>query len=100
MRLRAFDGQPLFLVGMMGAGKSTVGPLVAAKLRRRFVDLDAVIEHDAGATVREVWDAEGEEEFRKREAAALAKVASEGAQVIALGGGAPCFGDNAEVLAR
>jgi len=85
---------PLFLIGFMAAGKTSVGRAIAASSGRRFVDLDDVIA-EAGVPVAALV-ARDEPAFRKREAAALAAViaqASEGA-VIATGGGAAAYGDN------
>ena len=76
----------LWLVGMMGAGKSTVGPLVAEGLGRPFVDLDEVIAAAAGRSIPAVFAAEGEAGFRRREAAALEAAAGTEA-VVACGGG-------------
>jgi shikimate kinase len=90
--------RPIFLVGFMGCGKSTVGLLLAAKLERRFVDLDAVIEEEAHMTVAEIFFSEREAGFRAREAAALRRVAAQGPQVIAVGGGAPAHGDNMDFM--
>jgi shikimate kinase len=84
----------LFVIGFMGTGKSTVGRLLAARLERRFVDLDERVEAEAQATIPEIFAAEGEAGFRAREAALLGDVLKEGAQVVAVGGGTPCFGDN------
>jgi shikimate kinase len=86
----------VFLIGFMATGKSTVGALLAQRLGTRFVDLDGRIEQDAGATVVELFASEGEAAFRAREQKALAEVIAEGAQVVAVGGGAPVFGDNLE----
>jgi shikimate kinase len=69
----------LWLVGLMGSGKSTVGPLVAARLGLPFIDLDAEVASAAGRSVAEVFAAEGEAGFRRREAAALATVAGKAA---------------------
>jgi len=89
------DGRPLFLIGFMGAGKSTVGQLIAARLGRAFVDVDERIELTAGATVAEIWAAEGEAGFRARERTEVRRVCDAGApDVIAAGGGAPASGDN------
>ena len=55
------------LVGFMGSGKSTVGPQLAERLKRPFVDLDDVIEADAGQSVAEIFSNEGEAGFRERE---------------------------------
>lgn len=72
---------------MMGAGKSTVGPALAARLGRPFVDTDHEVERTAGATVAEIFSREGEEGFRERERAAIEAAGRQGA-VVALGGGA------------
>jgi shikimate kinase / 3-dehydroquinate synthase len=90
------DPSPVFLIGFMATGKSTVGRLAAERLGRRFVDLDDVIEERAGRRIGEIFRQEGEEGFRRREAQALAVVAGEPDAVVACGGGAPCFGDNLE----
>ena len=90
--------RPIFMIGFMGTGKTTVGLLLAAKLERRFVDLDAVIEEEAHMTVAEVFFNEREAGFRAREAAALRRVAAQGPQVIAVGGGAPAQGDNMDFM--
>lgn len=72
----------------MGSGKTTVGPLVAARLGWRFVDVDDVIEAEAGATIAEIFARHGEAAFREREHAAIASLAQADALVLALGGGA------------
>ena len=75
------------LVGLPGAGKSTVGPLVAAALGRPFVDLDAELERRVGASVAEQFAGEGEPAFRRREAELSAELARGGGAVLAPGGG-------------
>ena len=77
----------MWLVGMMGAGKSSVGPLLAARLGRPFVDLDRAIEQAGGHSVAALFANEGEAGFRKREREAVEAVAGR-QQVVALGGGA------------
>jgi len=72
----------------MGSGKTTVGPLVAARLGWSFVDVDDVIEAEAGATIAELFARHGEAAFRDREHAAIARLAAGDALVLALGGGA------------
>lgn len=81
------ETRPLWLVGMMGAGKSTLGPVIAARLRRRFVDTDQEIERRARASIPGIFEAEGESGFRVREAEVVASLEGSGA-VVALGGGA------------
>src|ERR1700683_4779598 len=78
----------IVLTGFMGSGKSTVGPLLARQLGWKFVDADDVIAAEAGATIPEIFAREGEAAFRERERAAIARLASEDALVLALGGGA------------
>jgi shikimate kinase len=78
----------IVLTGFMGSGKTTVGPLVAARLGWRFVDVDDVIEAEAGATIAELFARHGETAFREREQAAIARLAAGDALVLALGGGA------------
>jgi len=82
---------------MMGAGKSTVGPALAARLGRPFVDTDQEVERVAGATVAEIFSREGEAGFRERERAAI-DAASQQAAVVALGGGAIVQPDAADRL--
>jgi len=77
----------LWLVGMMGAGKSSVGARLAARLVWPFVDLDQAIEQTAGRSVAELFASEGEAGFRKREREAIEALAGTAA-VVALGGGA------------
>ncbi len=82
------------LVGFMGSGKSTVGPHLAQRLERPFVDLDDVIEADAGRSVAEIFSSEGEAGFRERESRCLRRVLEEEGMVVAVGGGAPMREDN------
>lgn len=75
------------LVGLPGAGKSTVGPLVAARLGWRFVDLDGAIAHRAGLPVTEIFATGGEATFRRLEREETATLAGERDLVLAPGGG-------------
>jgi shikimate kinase len=78
----------IVLTGFMGSGKSTAGPLLAARLGWRFVDVDDVIEAEAGAKIAELFAREGEAAFREREHEAIAKLVEGEELVLALGGGA------------
>jgi shikimate kinase len=88
----------LFLVGFMGAGKSTVGPLVAASLARSFYDLDDLIQARAGKTVADIFREDGEGEFRRLESQELDRCRRLEPSVIALGGGAFTFEENREIV--
>jgi len=89
----------LVLVGLMGAGKSTVGAACATRLGRPFVDTDRVVEAAAGRSVREIFDAEGEDAFRALERDAVRQVATDtDPAVIACGGGVAVDPENRAVL--
>ena len=78
----------IVLIGMMGAGKSSVGRRLAAKLSVPFRDADAEIEAAAGCTITEIFDRLGEAEFRKGEQRVILRLLAEGPHVLAAGGGA------------
>jgi shikimate kinase/3-dehydroquinate synthase len=90
----------VFLIGFMAAGKTTVGRLAAKSLGVPFVDLDDVIESTTSTPVREIFATQGEAEFRRLEAQALADVIGGPPSVVATGGGAPCFGENLAAMRR
>lgn len=96
----AGDARHVFLVGFMGAGKSTVGKMLAEKLGRPFVDLDARIEAAAGARVREVFEKIGESGFRRLERDALESLESQEPAVVACGGGIVTVDENRSTLRR
>jgi shikimate kinase len=83
-----FPLRRIVLTGFMGSGKSTAGPLIAARLGWDFVDADDVIEAEAGAKIAAIFASEGEAAFRERERAAVARLAGGERLVLALGGGA------------
>ena len=77
------------LIGFMGSGKSTVGPVLAGRLGWEFVDLDTLVEARAGCPISAVFEEHGEERFRALESACLRDAAMRRRVVIATGGGAP-----------
>ena len=85
---RALGRRSVVLVGMMGAGKSSVGRRLAARLGVPFVDADAEIESAAGMTIAEIFAQHGESYFRAGEARVIARLLEQGPQVLATGGGA------------
>jgi shikimate kinase len=89
----------VYLVGMMGAGKTTVGRLLARRLKLRFLDSDHEIERRCGAAVPLIFDIEGEAGFRARESAVLAELAALEGVVLATGGGAVLAEENRRRLA-
>jgi len=93
----------VFLIGFMGAGKTSVGQALARRLGWRFVDLDQRIEMRASQTIPEIFDRWGEEAFRGLETAALRELLAELGHglplVVALGGGVPVGEENAALLA-
>ena len=89
----------IFLVGMMGAGKSTVGRLLARRLKLRFLDSDHEIERRCGVKIPLIFEIEGEAGFRSREAQLIAELSAENAIVLATGGGAVLSAENRRRLA-
>jgi len=81
------EGLNLYLVGMMGSGKSSAGRHLAQQLGYRFLDADTTLEQVAGRPIPELFATEGEEGFRRLEAAVLNQIASWHSLVVATGGG-------------
>ncbi len=90
--------ETLYLVGPMGAGKTTIGRHLAKFLQREFVDLDAEIEVRCGADIPWIFDVEGEQGFRDRESALLQEVAGRQGLVVATGGGIVLRAENRLLL--
>jgi len=86
--VRLLAGRPLVLVGMMGAGKTTVGRRVANRLQRTFRDSDEEIERAAHMTIPEIFAQRGEAEFRAGETRVISRLLKEDDLVLATGGGA------------
>src|SRR5215475_11851623 len=85
--LAALGVRLIVLVGMMGAGKSTIGRRLSARLNLPFVDADTEIEAAAGMTIPEIFEAHGEPHFRDGEARVIARLLDNGPGVLATGGG-------------
>lgn len=81
------DQDNIYLVGLMGAGKTTIGRQLAKKMGRRFFDSDHEIEARTGVRIPTIFEIEGEAGFRRREAQVIAELAAEREIVLATGGG-------------
>jgi shikimate kinase len=92
------DFAPIFLVGFMGAGKTTVGRALARRLGYDFFDLDEMIQRRAGKSVKQIFSDSGEAEFRRLEAAAIQSCRDYRKAVVALGGGTYVSEANRDML--
>ncbi len=91
--------EKVFLVGYMGAGKTSLGKRLANKLSLQFLDLDLYIEEREGYTVREIFQNEGESYFRKVEHSIIQSICSDDTKwLVSTGGGTPCFHENMELM--
>jgi shikimate kinase len=90
----------IYLTGFMGSGKSTIGPILANTLGWDFFDLDKLIENKAGKKIREIFDQEGENYFRKLETETLKEISESHNIIISLGGGAIANKENLEILKK
>ena len=88
----------IFLIGYMGAGKTTLGRPLAQKLGAAFCDLDECIEEHYGKTISEIFAEKGEDAFRTIERNILQEVVKLENVVVSCGGGTPCFFDNMEMM--
>lgn len=90
----------LWLLGLSGSGKTTIGPLLAGKLHLPFHDTDEIIAQSASLTIPTIFSREGEAGFRRRETAALREMKTKGPAVIACGGGAVLAEENRKIMQR
>jgi shikimate kinase len=88
----------LFLIGLPGSGKSTIGKELSRKLNYQLIDTDDVICKKEGCSIEEIFANKGEDYFRKVEAAALKEVIKTDKAIISTGGGTPCFFNNMEMI--
>ncbi len=88
----------IFLVGLMGAGKSTIGRQLARELGKQFRDSDSEIEKRTGVSIDVIFDIEGEQGFRRRETGMLQELVEERGIVLATGGGAILASENRQLL--
>ena len=90
--------RPIFLIGYMGCGKTTLGEALARELKMPYIDLDELIEHTCGKTIIQIFDELGEDRFREIETDALHAVAAMTDIIVGCGGGTPCNGDNMALM--
>ena len=88
----------IFLLGFMGCGKSTVGPILATRLSRLFFDIDDIDEQSSRRTIRQIFVSDSEAEFRRLETKTISDCALLAPAVIALGGGAFAFEGNRNTI--
>lgn len=89
----------IFLIGLPGSGKTTIGRALAERLAIPFVDLDAEVENKEGCSVAQIFEKKGEPYFRQAEASVLREISTRyDSFVMATGGGTPCFYDGIEFM--
>ena len=88
----------IYLVGFMGTGKTTVGKILAARLKRQFIEMDEVIEKEEARPITEIFATKGEPYFRKLESNLLKKISTETDLVVSCGGGLICNKENLKLL--
>tara|TARA_Y100000766_G_scaffold171015_1_gene146821 strand:- start:93 stop:596 length:504 start_codon:yes stop_codon:yes gene_type:complete len=85
---------PIFLIGYMGSGKSTIGNNLSQIMNATFLDLDNLIEQELGLNIFDIFRQKGEHFFRKKEQYYLTSFNYNQKMIVAVGGGTPCFCDN------
>lgn len=91
---------PIFLIGYMGSGKTTLGRAVEARTHISFIDLDEYIEAKQGMSISDIFKKTGEDGFRNLERQALRELSQKEDILVACGGGTPCYFDNMELMNR
>ena len=92
--------KPICLIGFMGSGKSTIAKHLAEKKGVGFTDLDTYIQESEGISIPAIFETKGEAAFRQIESACLLETLKNPNQIIALGGGTPCFNDNMNIIRK
>jgi shikimate kinase len=100
LSLYSMKADVIYLTGFMGAGKSTVGPILANTLGWDYYDLDSVIENMEGIKVKEIFKSKGEEYFRQQEREILQKISTRHNVIISLGGGTMASEENLTFLKK
>ena len=90
--------KPVFLIGYMGCGKTTLGEVLARQRGLRYIDLDEYVEQRCGMTVMEIFDKMGQDRFRELETEALQEVAAMTDVIVGCGGGTPCHSGNMDLM--
>lgn len=88
----------IYLVGFMGTGKTTVGKLLAARLKRQFIEMDETIEKEEACPITEIFTSRGEPYFRKLESTLLKRLSTQTDLIVSCGGGLICNEENLELL--
>lgn len=91
---------PVFLIGYMGSGKTTLGRGVEARAHIAFIDLDQYIEERYGKSIKDIFKERGEDGFRLIERDCIRELSLKKDILVACGGGTPCFFDNMEIMNR
>ncbi|MBQ3363175.1 MAG: shikimate kinase [Muribaculaceae bacterium] len=90
--------KPVYLIGYMGCGKTTLGEVLARQMGMHYIDLDEVIEARQGMSINSIFEELGETRFRELEIQALQDTATMTDVIIGTGGGTPCHGDNMALM--
>lgn len=98
MERQGRNKKPIFLIGFMGSGKSTMGHKLSRILKYRFIDLDQFLIRKHELSIGDLFARFGEEGFRRLEREALQELAEEEGCIIACGGGTPCYADNMQMI--
>jgi len=90
----------VYVIGFMGSGKSTASRKLASALGWNFMDLDKVIELNAGKSIKDIFSVSGEDHFRKLEEKTLFNLKTSSDTIISTGGGTPCYGSNMDFMIK